>query len=241
MNAIAFLIAVVILSTFTGQFKPASNNPSDSLQNQDWRAELKEAVLFLQQAPMLRALAWLTGFWNLLFQMAMIALVLHAQENLNLGARGYGLVLAGGALGGVIGGVIGSWAVNALGPAKTAQWALASSAPAFLAMAIAPGPVTLCIVLALFELTGVLWNTVSVSYRQRAIPDALLGRVNSLYRLLAWGMMPIGLLISGVLVATFETAVLREIALTVPFWAASIGSVFLTIAGWKILGKGFPA
>src|SRR5690606_16805372 len=38
----------------------------------------------------------------------------------------------------------------------------------------------------------VLWNVVAVSLRQRITPDRLLGRVNSGYRLLAWGTMPLG-------------------------------------------------
>ena len=33
----------------------------------------------------------------------------------------------------------------------------------------------------------VMWNVVTVSLRQRIVPDALLGRVNASYRLLAWG------------------------------------------------------
>jgi hypothetical protein len=61
------------------------------------------------------------------------------------------------------------------------------------------------------------------------IPDALLGRVNSLYRLLAWGMMPVGLALSGVLVQVGEGPLPRDIALTLPFWAAAVGGAFLTI------------
>ena len=38
----------------------------------------------------------------------------------------------------------------------------------------------------------VLWNVVTVSLRQRIVPDALLGRLNASYRLLAWGSQPIG-------------------------------------------------
>jgi predicted MFS family arabinose efflux permease len=37
--------------------------------------------------------------------------------------------------------------------------------------------------------TGVLRNAFTVSLRQTIIPDHLLGRVNSVYRLFAWGMM----------------------------------------------------
>jgi MFS family permease len=52
---------------------------------------------------------------------------------------------------------------------------------------------------ALIGVTGVMWNVVTVSLRQRIIPDALLGRVNSGYRLLGWGTIPIGAALGGVL------------------------------------------
>jgi hypothetical protein len=42
-----------------------------------------------------------------------------------------------------------------------------------------------------------IWNVIVVSFRQRATPDRLLGRVNSAYRLVAWGTMPVGAAIGG--------------------------------------------
>ena len=45
----------------------------------------------------------------------------------------------------------------------------------------------------------VLWNVVTVSLRQRIVPDALLGRLNASYRLLAWGSQPIGALLGGLI------------------------------------------
>jgi MFS family permease len=47
--------------------------------------------------------------------------------------------------------------------------------------------------------TGVIWNVITVSLRQRIAPDHLLGRVNAGYRLLAWGTMPIGAALGGLL------------------------------------------
>jgi hypothetical protein len=47
--------------------------------------------------------------------------------------------------------------------------------------------------------TIMMWNIIVVSFRQRATPDRLLGRVNSAYRLVAWGTMPIGAAIGGAL------------------------------------------
>jgi MFS family permease len=43
----------------------------------------------------------------------------------------------------------------------------------------------------------VVWNIITVSLRQRIVPDQVLGRVNSAYRLFAWGTQPIGALLGG--------------------------------------------
>jgi MFS family permease len=42
-----------------------------------------------------------------------------------------------------------------------------------------------------------------VSLRQSIIPDALLGRVNSVYRFQGWGTMPIGAAVGGALAKSF--------------------------------------
>lgn len=234
MNALACLGALWLLHGLP-RAAPRANGA------RDWRAELRAGFAFLSQHRLLRQLAWITGFWNLLYEMAAIALILHVQENLGLGARAYGLILAVGAVGGIAGGWSGAWIVERLGPARTAQWMLISSAPAFAAMAFAPGAVSLAIVLAVFSFTGLVWNTVSVSYRQRMIPDALLGRVNSIYRMMAWGMMPVGLMLSGILVQSLDGPLARDVALTAPFWAATGGALLLGLAGWRALGRGFAA
>ena len=60
---------------------------------------------------------------------------------------------------------------------------------------------------AVMVLVGTVWNVITVSLRQSIIPDHLLGRVNSVYRFFAWGMMPIGSLRSaGVIVVTEQFA-----------------------------------
>ena len=74
---------------------------------------------------------------------------------------------------------------------------------------------------------AVLWNVITVSLRQQIIPDELLGRVNSVYRFFAWGMIPIGTLMGGGIVAVTELFATREWALRMPFFFA--GLVFLLL------------
>ncbi len=232
-NAFAYVVSTLLVASLVGKFMPAS------AKRRNWREELKEAIAFLQDAPLMRSLAWITGYWNLIFSIVLIALVLHVQENLGLGARAYGLILASGALGGILGALAGERLIRHLGAGRTAQLMLLASAPAYVAIYLAPGAITLALSLAVFEFTGLVWNTVSVSYRQRTIPDALLGRVNSLYRLLAWGMIPIGLVLSGFIVRLADGPLSRNTALEMPFLVAAIGALILGLAGWKPLGRGF--
>ncbi|EBA05379.1 major facilitator superfamily MFS_1 [Rhodobacteraceae bacterium HTCC2150] len=233
LNAIAYGIAIVLVAQIAGQFKP----PVQSARN--WRRELAEGYAFLRDAALIRLLALLTGGWNLLFQMKSIALILIVQENMGLGATAFGLILAAGAVGGIIGGQVSAAIIKTVGRGRTVQLALAATPITFLWIAFSNGPIQLAAVIAVFEFTGLVWNTVSVSYRQRQIPDHLLGRVNSLYRLLAWGMMPVGLVLSGLIVRIGETFIDRAYALILPIYVAAFGGLILTILGWRALGRGF--
>jgi MFS family permease len=47
-----------------------------------------------------------------------------------------------------------------------------------------------------------LWNVITVSLRQRIAPPHLLGRLNSSYRLVAWGTRPLGAALGGVIAET---------------------------------------
>jgi hypothetical protein len=233
LNALAFLLALGLISRIGGAFRP------EPAPKRNWRAELREGWAFLRRSPLLRLLAVVTGAWNLLHQMLLIAMVLHVQENLGLGAPAYGLILAGGALGGIVGGFAAERVIARLGPGRSAQWMTLASAIAFALVPLAPNGWVLAGILAASEFTGLIWNTVSVSYRQRAIPDALLGRVNSIYRLLAWGMMPVGLILSGLIVQLAEGSFARSFALILPFVVAAMGAGLLTALSWRPLGRRF--
>lgn len=232
-NAAAYAVALALVASLAGRFAAEPTGP------RDWRRELREGFDFLRGLPILRDLALITGVWNLLHQAMMVALVLHVQENLGLSAGVYGLILSAAALGGIAGSVAGPRIVMRLGGARTAQVMLLASAPAFLGVALAPGAWSLAASMVVFEFSGLVWNLVVVSHRQRIIPPVLLGRVNSIYRLIATGMMPLGLVISGAAMAVAEPVLGRPAALVLPFWLAAAGAVLLTVWGWRAIARGF--
>jgi MFS family permease len=83
--------------------------------------------------------------------------------------------------------------------------------------------------LALFGFHTIVWNVVTISLRQQIIPERLLGRVNSAYRLLGLGGMSAGAILGGVLA--------RGFGLTAPFWFASLSVTVLAVVVWRILSN----
>ncbi len=215
--------------------------PRRAAQRRHWRAELGEGLDVLRGQPFLRQLVWITAVWNLLAEMALIALILHGQENLGMGAPAYGLVLAAGALGGVFGGWAGEHVVRRLGPGRIAQLGSLGAVPAFVLLAYAPGPVAAGAAFFFFNFMGLLWNTVSTAYRQRRVPDDKRGRVNAIYRMASWGAAPLGIFLSGVVVRLAESVLDRPVALIVPILIAAVGIGLLTLAIWRRLHAGFGA
>jgi len=94
-------------------------------------------------------------------------------------------------------------------------------------------PWVLIVALARFleMFAALLWNVVTVSYRQRIIPDALLGRVNSIYRFFGWGLLPFGALASGAIVVMAEPDLGRALALRMPLVIAAGGSFAILLYG----------
>jgi len=60
----------------------------------------------------------------------------------------------------------------------------------------------------------VSWNIITVSIRQRIVPGHLLGRVNASYRVFAWGTMPIGAGLGGLIAS--------RVSLTAAFWTSAV-------------------
>ncbi|MEM1233587.1 MAG: MFS transporter [Pseudomonadota bacterium] len=235
LNAGAFAVAALLLASLRGDFRPPPRAGAH------WRVELMEGVAFVRSSPVLAALAWITGVWNLLWMMVTVALVLHVQENLDLGAPAYGLILSAGAVGGIIGSLAGEHVVARYGPARTAQCTLFGLVFAIPIIAVSPNGWWVAATLLLLQISGMIWNTVTVAYRQRVTPNALMGRMNSVYRLLAWGMMPIGLVLSGLMINVSESFLERGTAITVPLFASALGGLILATAAWRALARGFAS
>ena len=161
------------------------------------RTQIAEGLRWLYRHRLLRVIAVLLGVFNFANQMGQAVLVLLATQTLHVGTRGYGLLLAVTAVGSVIGGLVSPAVTRRLGMLPSLIIAGAVDAAVFAGLGLAPDPAVAALMLAGQGFTVTMWNVVTVSLRQQVVPEHLLGRVNSVYRMLGWGLMPVGALAGG--------------------------------------------
>lgn len=191
-----WIIALGALLLVRGRFRVARERPTSI------RADIAEGLRFVLHHRLLRTFAIMVGVFNLAGNAMQAVLVLHAVgpgSALRLSPQGFGLLLATFAVGSLLGSLVAHRIERMLGRARTLLVAIVLGALAIGAPAVAPGPIALGAVFVLGGAGIVVTNVVLVSLRQRITPDRLLGRVNSAYRLVAWGTMPVGAAVGGLL------------------------------------------
>ena len=118
-----------------------------------------------------------------------------------------GLLFVIGGIGGIVGSVIAPRLRRRLsfaGAITGSVWISALLWPLYI---VAPNPFALGVIEAVRFTAGPLYNVVQFSYRLSLIPDALQGRVNSVFRLLAFGFQPLGLALTGYLLQAYGPTV----------------------------------
>lgn len=166
------------------------------------RFDVAEGLRFLWHQKILRTLAVMTGVFNFASSAAFALMVLFAvgpTSAMHLSEVGFGLLLTASALGAFVGSFIAERVEARLGRSKSLALTILGGALLVGAPAVTDNPYVLGPILFVGGLLIVLWNVITVSLRQRITPNRLLGRVNSAYRLLAWGTMPLGAAAGGLL------------------------------------------
>jgi MFS family permease len=222
LDAGTFAISAALLATLPRSRLPATE-PSPL------RAAIAEGLRWLAGHRLLRTIALVLAANNFANAMGTATLVLLATQTLHLSATGYGVLLAGGAVGSVLGGLVNARIVARVGELPALVTALAANVVLYLGLGLAPDAVVLGALLAVNGFVTTLWNIVTVSLRQRVVPGELLGRVNSVYRLLAWGLIPLGSLAGGL--------VAHLLGLRAPYLAAAgLRAVALAVGLPALLG-----
>jgi hypothetical protein len=161
--------------------------------------EIKEGLVWLWRQPLIRYMAFLTGGLNLV-NAGFIPILVVLVKQQHGSSLIYGAILTIGGVGAIAGALLGTPIQKRFRFGTviiSTVWVGALLWPLY---AIAPNPIILGVIAALSFINGPIYNVVQFSYRLALIPDELQGRVNSVFRLLAFGFQPLGWVVTGVLI-----------------------------------------
>jgi MFS family permease len=217
LNAVTFTVSVVLISRIRRVGPPPGTGAKRAMF-----AEIGEGLRWLSRHRLPRILTISAGAGNFCEYMALSVLVLFSSQVLHLSDRGYGILLGAMAIGGIVGSLLSVRVIALFGARQVAIGAQMVCPLAWLAIAwVGRSPVTVVALFTAFSIAISLWSVVALSARQRLIPDALLGRVTSASRMLAFGAMPLGALVGGYIA--------KEFGLIAPWVVGGVLSLAVTL------------
>jgi MFS family permease len=211
--------AVGVLLLLRGGFSVSRPEPTTL------RADVVEGLRYLWRHRLLRTLAAMTGLFNFATNATFAVFVLYAvgpDSPMGLTEVSYGLLFATIAAGSLIGALLADPIIRRLGRSRSLFLGILGGVGTVGIAAVTTVPLVIATVFLIGGLTNALWNVVAVSLRQRITPDRILGRINSSYRLVAWGTRPLGAAVGGLLA---ELLGLRAV------FAVAVALILATLVG----------
>ncbi|HSM34677.1 MAG TPA: MFS transporter [Anaerolineae bacterium] len=195
-SAIGYGLAALGLALLIGTFKPTPVGPAGAMIRQ-----IRDGLEFLWRNPVLRPLAIMVAASNLAGSAVTAIFVLYVVSPgpMGLDEIGYGLLITSMAVGGVAGSLIEERLELRIGRSNVLFGVVIVSGSVMLIPALTANVAVVGAGMVAMGASFTMWNIITVSLRQRITPDHLLGRMNASYRLFAWGVMPVGALLGGLL------------------------------------------
>ena len=218
-NAACFVLGGLLVS------RVVTSTRNEFRDGTGWRADMVEGIRWLVAHPPMRTLAVTILTFNVTYGAAWSVLVLYAGERLGMNEVGFGLLTTAVAVGGVVGIVSYSRLERRFSLGNIMRVGLLIETGTHLSLALTTSSTVALTTLVVFGAHAFVWGTTSTVVRQRAVPDELLGRVGSVYRVAIVGGLVIGTPVGGLLARTF--------GITAPFWFGFVGSALLVAILWR--------
>lgn len=237
VNAVALVVAALLIRSIRIKDKAQT-----ATANKSFGTDLKQGLTWLWRHELLRTLAIMLGVANMCGMFAQAVFVKFARDELGLGARGFGILLAAISIGSILGGLVGEKISKRLGATTAIILAYIVFGMSDVIPGLFPEIWAVAISGTVMAIAGTTWNVITVSMRQRLIPAELFGRVNSVYRFIGTGSTAFGALIGGQIAFTFglrATYLASGLVLLVAL--VTLGPVFLRAAKVYIVPERTPA
>jgi MFS family permease len=198
IDAASFLVSAGSLALVRRSFNPASLVTQSQAR---LRGDVVEGLRYVWRQPIVRTIVLLLFVVNFVVPTVSSQLVLFAKEVLVASDAQVGFLYAAGGAGTIVCALL----VNRLGTRRSlGTLALAGLALEGLAVVVASGVRVYGVVLIVWSVRGgadVLFVICTYSLAQRIVPNALLGRVITIVRVLTWSTASVGALLGGYVIA----------------------------------------
>lgn len=188
------------------------------------RADIVEGLRWVVHHPAVRTLVLTIVTFNVTFGAAWSVLVLYSLERLDMGEVGFGLLTSALAAGGIVGTVSYGWLERHVSLGNIMRVGLVIETLTHLGLALTTVPAVALGIFFVFGAHAFVWGTTSTAVRQRAVPMAVQGRVQSVYMIGVTGGIVLGSLLGGLIAARW--------GVTAPFWFAFGGSAVFLVLIW---------
>lgn len=227
---VPFLVDGLSFLTAAGLLRRIRPLPPAQTSHQRLTAQITEGLRFLLRNRVLRVIALMSAFGNLLLQTFVAVFVLYVLDVLHGKSVLYGVFLAIFAAGVTIGSMLAPRARRKFGETVVLFGGAALMGVPLGALAVLPSVVVTGVVMLASGLGMGLWQVISSSLRQAITPDRLLGRVMSSYRLVGRSATSLGAVLGGGLASGFG---LRAPALT-----CALGMIVVLVVSFTALRPG---
>jgi predicted MFS family arabinose efflux permease len=199
VDALSYIVSLTTLASIRTNFNDERTAPRKHLL-----IEIEEGVVWLWRQPFLRACVLLVAGSNFMFPALSLTVVVLVRDEGASSAQ-IGLMLGGAGMGGLLGAFVTPWLQPRSTPRQVvvgANWIWTALIPMIL---LVHQPYAVMVLMAISAFVGPLWNVVIGTYEISLPPDEMLGRVASVASLIAWGVIPFGPLVAGLLIEHFGT------------------------------------
>jgi MFS family permease len=229
VNAGTLGIALLLLLTLPGVFAPSSRQyepGTDRTRFSSVKHDLAEALGWMRQHPAISDLTLMAGVVAAMDATWFAVLVLYVIKVLHQQPGIYGLLLAIGAVGGILASSGGAALTRRIGPWHSLLTAGLVMAATQTGLGLTGNVIIAAALLTLSSAAFALCSMTVVTMLQREVPDALLGRVSSVFGTVTQGAEALGAIVGGILAAAA--------GIRAPMLAGAVPIAVVTVfIGWR--------
>lgn len=208
LNSAGFALSAGLLIALTGSYraKTAAKTAAENAEPTRLRADLAEGIGWLVRHRLMLRLVIIAGLVSLTSELAQAQLVLYALEDVKLSEATFGFFALIGGVGGLIGAALAPKLIKRTSRGLVLSSGIVCCGLGIGGMGLITQPVVSATLFGVFAAAIVAVNVVLGTVRHSLVPSEFLGRVLGVWRTVAWGAVPVGALLGGLLTRALGTS-----------------------------------